>query len=316
MPNVTTPYVPQFRHEGLPYESRDLLMEQVTGFLGPALDREEPVLIAAQSDTLSVFRTGFIGNRTHIDLAPMEEVGRNPGRLISIWSDFLDSHGAAGRTVWGIGEPIYAGRNQAEIEESGLYEQLLNGAFTEAEFTLSLGCPFDTASLPESVLDDLTGSHPFIGGGATSRINENFLADGHPERQLSPALIEDDEFIPFTKEGLGAMRKRVAENARRFGVEEDRIPDFVLAVNEIATNSIVYTGSGSLGLWQAEGRVVCEVRDLGFIEDQLIGLRRPTLSGERGRGIWFAHQVSDLIQLRSSPSGTTVRILFDCVSET
>ena len=91
---------PQFRHEALPYESSDLLLEQVTSFLGPALDREEPVLIAAQSDTLSGFRTGFIGRRTHIDLAPMEEVGRNPGRLISVWSDFLAQHGAQGRTMW------------------------------------------------------------------------------------------------------------------------------------------------------------------------------------------------------------------------
>ena len=313
---VTVQDVPQFRHQGLPYESSESLLEQVTGFLGPALDREEPVLIAAQSDRLSGFRTAFIGNRTHIDLAPMEEVGRNPGRLITVWSDFVDRHGAAGRTVWGIGEPIYAGRDPAEIEESEMYEQLLNGAFTEPEFSLFLGCPFDTASLPESVLNDLTGSHPFIGSGATSRTNENFLANGHPERQLSPALIDDDAFVPFTEQGLGAMRKRIAEDARRFGVEEGRIPDLVLAVNEIATNSIKYTGSGSLGVWQTGGKVVCEVRDMGFIEDQLIGLLRPKITEERGRGIWFAHQVSDLIQLRSNPSGTTVRILFDCVSET
>jgi anti-sigma regulatory factor (Ser/Thr protein kinase) len=313
---VTVPDVPQFRHQGLPYESSDSLLDQVTGFLGPALDREEPVLIAAQSDTLSGFRTAFIGSRTHIDLAPMEEVGRNPGRLISVWSDFLDRHGAAGRTVWGIGEPIYAGRDQAEIEESETYEQSLNGAFTEPAFNLHLGCPFDTASLPTSVLDDLTGSHPFIGSGATSRTNENFLADERPERQLSPALIDDDEFVPFTEQSLGAMRKKLAEDGRRFGVEENRIPDLVLAVNEIATNSIRYTGSGSLGVWQAGRRVICEIRDSGFIEDQLIGLRRPGVTEERGRGIWFAHQVSDLIQLRTKPSGTTVRIIFDCVPKT
>ena len=166
---VTVQDAPQFRHQGLPYESSELLLQQVTGFLGPALDREEPVLIAVQSDTLSGFQTAFVGNRNHIDLAPMEEVGRNPGRLISVWSDFLERHGAAGRAVWGIGEPIYAGRDSDEIEESEIYEGLLNGAFTEPEFSLYLGCPFDTASLPESVLDDLTGSHPFIGSGATSQ---------------------------------------------------------------------------------------------------------------------------------------------------
>ncbi len=114
---VTIQQAPQFRHEALPYESSELLLEQVTSFLGPALDREEPVLIAARSDTLSGFQTELVGHRAHIDLAPMEEIGRNPGRLISVWSDFLDRHGAEGRTVWGIGEPIYAGRDPLEIEE-------------------------------------------------------------------------------------------------------------------------------------------------------------------------------------------------------
>ncbi len=145
-----------------------MLLEQVTGFLGPALDREEPVLIAAQSDTLSGFQTAFVGNRNHIDLAPMEEVGRNPGRLISVWSDFLDRHGASGRSRMGNRGADLRRSRPAEIEESEIYEGLLNGAFTEPEFTLYLGCPFDTASLPESVLDDLTGSHPFIGSGATA----------------------------------------------------------------------------------------------------------------------------------------------------
>lgn len=312
---VTIQEAPEFRHEALPYKSSELLLEQVASFLGPALDREEPVLIAARSDTLSGFRTELVGHRTHIDLAPMEEVGRNPGRLISVWSDFLDRHGAEGRTVWGIGEPIYTGRDPLEIEESELYEQLVNGAFTEPEFTLHLGCPYDTASLPSDVIDDLVASHPFIGSGAESQANARFLADGHAERKLSPALIRDDAFSPFTKDSLGEMRKELAETARRFGVEEDRIPDLVLAVNEIATNSILYTGTGSLGVWQASGRLVCEVRDLGYIEDPLVGRRRPKTSEERGRGIWFAHQVADLIQMRSTPSGTTVRILFDCVSE-
>ena len=311
---MTIQEAPLFRHEALPYESSDLLLEQVTSFLGPALDREEPVLIAAQSETLSGFRTELIGHRTHIDLAPMEEVGRNPGRLISVWSDFLDRHGAEGRTVWGIGEPIYAGRDPLEIEESEVYEQLLNGAFGEPEFTLHIGCPYDTASLPSDVLDDLVTSHPFICSEAKSQANAKFLADGHAERKLSPALITDDAFAPFTKDSLGEMRRELAEAAGRFGVEEDRIPDLVLAVNEIATNSILYAGTGSLGLWQTNGRLVCEVRDLGYIEDPLVGRRRPKTTEERGRGIWFAHQVADLIQMRSTPSGTTVRILFDCVS--
>jgi anti-sigma regulatory factor (Ser/Thr protein kinase) len=302
-----------FHHEALPYGADTSLVDQVSRFLGPALDKGEPVLIATKAESLSSLEEAFHGHAL-LDLAPIEEVGRNPGRLIWLWQDFLDRNGAAERTVWGIGEPIYVGRDPLEIEESELYEQLVNGAFTEPQFTLHLGCPYDTASLPSDVVDDLASSHPFIGNGVESQANSRFQADGHADRQLSSAPIKDDAFVPFTKDGLGEMRRELAEAARRFGVEEERIPDLVLAVNEIATNSILYAGTGSLGLWQTSGRLVCEVRDLGYIEDPLVGRRRPKTTEERGRGIWFAHQVADLVQMRSTPLGTTVRILFDCVS--
>ena len=110
------------------------------------------------------------------------------------------------------------------------------------------------------------------------------------------------------------MRRELAEAARRFGVDEERIPDLVLAVNEIATNSILYTGKGSLGLWQTNGRLVCEVRDLGYIEDPLVGRRRPKTTEERGTRDLVCPSGRRPDPNAQSPSGTTVRILFDCVS--
>jgi anti-sigma regulatory factor (Ser/Thr protein kinase) len=84
-------------------------------------------------------------------------------------------------------------------------------------------------------------------------------------------------------------------------------------VNEIATNSVLYAGGGSLGVWPDNGHMVCEVRDRGYIKDELVGRLRPAATQIRGRGIWLANQVSDLVQLRTSPLGTRVRIMFDCV---
>ena len=129
-----------------------------------------------------------------------------------------------------------------------------------------------------------------------------------------PAMIADDAFIPFDKQSLGKMRRQLAGEARNCGLDETRIPDLLLAVNEIATNSILYAGAGSLGVWQEDGRIVCEVRDEGFIDDDLVGRLRPAITEEQGRGIWFAHQVADLLQFRSAPSGTQWRIIFDCGS--
>jgi len=305
--------VSAFRHEALPYGTDTSLVEQVSRFLGPALDRGEPVLISTKAESLSSLEEAFQGHPL-LDLAPMEEVGRNPGRLIWLWRDFLDRNGAAERTVWGIGEPIYAGRDAAEMVEGQIHENLLNQAFDASEFALHLGCTYDTSSLPGDVIEEMGRSHPFIGGD--SRDNDQFQsADTKaPPAPLAPALIADDAFTPFAKESLGEMRRGLAVQARNCGVDETRIPDLLLAVNEIATNSIVYAGAGSLGVWQENGRIVCEVRDQGHIGDAMVGRIRPATTEERGRGIWFAHQVADLVQFRSAPSGTRWRIMFDCGS--
>lgn len=54
--------------------------------------------------------------------------------------------------------------------------------------------------------------------------------------------------------------------------------------------------------------MVVEVCDVGYIDDPLVGRRAPDPEGEDGRGVWLMHQLSDLLELRSSPGGTTVRI--------
>jgi hypothetical protein len=51
----------------------------------------------------------------------------------------------------------------------------------------------------------------------------------------------------------------------------------------------------------------CEVRDEGWIFDPLVGRRRPPPE-ERGQGLWLVNHVCDLVELRSGPAGTTVRL--------
>ena len=83
----------------------------------------------------------------------------------------------------------------------------------------------------------------------------------------------------------------------------------MLAVNEIATNSIRHGGgSGTLRVWLEAGVLICEVRDSGHLDDPLAGRRRPSPSDYGGRGLWLANQVCDLVQLRSFPQGSAVRL--------
>lgn len=53
---------------------------------------------------------------------------------------------------------------------------------------------------------------------------------------------------------------------------------------------------------------MCEVRDHGNIADQLVGRECPTPLNEGHRGLCLANQLCELVQIRSTSTGTTVRL--------
>jgi anti-sigma regulatory factor (Ser/Thr protein kinase) len=301
-----------FRHEAMPYDSLEDLVAQVSEFLDPGLARADLAMIVVETGKVARFRKAFGGK---VEVVAMEEVAPNPGRLISLWQDFLDDNCAPGDTVWGVGEPVYPGRRPAELVEAQIHERLLDRAFGETEYRLLTACPYDTEQLPPEAIDEMERSHLYVLQGGKASLNPRFEPNnsGVLDGELPTPPIPEDWFTPFTAIGLAAMRRDLAEQARDLGVLSERIPDLLLAVNEIATNSVLYAGGGALGVWPDNGHIVCEVRDRGYIHDELVGRRRPDFTQERGRGIWLANQVSDLIQLRTGPSGTRVRIMFDCL---
>jgi anti-sigma regulatory factor (Ser/Thr protein kinase) len=115
--------------------------------------------------------------------------------------------------------------------------------------------------------------------------------------------------MPFALERLGELRHFVDEQARELGLGLARVEDLVLAANELAANSLRHGGGkGVLRIWRAGGAVVCEVDDEGRIDQPLVGRQRPRADQVRGRGLWLANQVCDLVQVRSGAAGSTVRL--------
>jgi anti-sigma regulatory factor (Ser/Thr protein kinase) len=94
------------------------------------------------------------------------------------------------------------------------------------------------------------------------------------------------------------------------GLDDERVAGVVLAVNEIATNSVRYGGGeGVLHLWSEPGALLAETRDTGSITSPLVGRELPPEDQAGGRGLWIANQICDLVQIRSSPAaGTVVRL--------
>ena len=108
---------------------------------------------------------------------------------------------------------------------------------------------------------------------------------------------------------LGGVRQFIAVQAQRFGLEPTAIGDFVLAANEIATNSVRHGGGGgTVAAWEADGWLYCEVNDRGRLNAPLAGRTLPSTDTDGGRGLWIANQICELVQIRVHQSGSRVRL--------
>ncbi|MGZ4384512.1 MAG: ATP-binding protein, partial [Gaiellaceae bacterium] len=113
--------------------------------------------------------------------------------------------------------------------------------------------------------------------------------------------------IPFDG-NLGQLRQRLGREAAAASVAEERVPDFVFAVNEVATNALLHGREPiSIRIWShVPGGMVCEVSDSGpGMADPRAGRAGPAPLGEHGLGLWLARQFCDVTEVRSSPRGTT-----------
>jgi anti-sigma regulatory factor (Ser/Thr protein kinase) len=123
------------------------------------------------------------------------------------------------------------------------------------------------------------------------------------------APAEAEEFL-FAIDDLARMRRWVRCNAEEAGLEDERVEDLVLAVNELASNSIRHGGGhGLLEMWLADDRLICSVSDRGHIVSPPAGRIRPAADQLSGRGLWLVEELADRVEISSSLlDGSTVRI--------
>ncbi|GIF49144.1 anti-sigma regulatory factor (Ser/Thr protein kinase) [Asanoa ferruginea] len=136
--------------------------------------------------------------------------------------------------------------------------------------------------------------------------------DGH---HLPDAVVPTTESAllaeTFSRGQVTDLRHALTACAEAAGLRDQRLDDFVLAVNELITNAVRHGGgAGELRLWRAGHALVCEVSDGGggIGPDQLANHERPAPDTAGGWGLWLAGQLSDSMKVATGPAGTTVRI--------
>ncbi len=300
-----------FRHEALFYAGEHEFVERTTAFVRAGLEADEPVLVMALGPKVRALRADLGVDAARVLWADVAEVGANPARLIPAWRSFVKEHAVAGRWVRGVGEPIWVERTPEELVECQRHETLLNIAFADSPF-LSMLCLYDTEALSASVIAEAMRSHPLViesGIGRESGAysgDEDAAAPSH--RNLSEPPLHAHT-ISFTRETLEELRHFVGEQSAEAGLSPERRSDLVLAVNELANNSICHGGGGgTLHMWEEGEMLVAEVRDRGHMEEPLAGSQQPGPDQIIGRGLWLVNQLCDLIQMRTYDAGSVVRV--------
>ena len=296
-----------FRHEALLYSGADGFIEGALPFLRDGAHAGDATLVVVHAAKIKRLREALGADADAVQFADMSEVGSNPARIIPAWRAFVDSH--PGRRLRGIGEPIWAQRSAAELVECQRHEALLNLAFADAkDFTLL--CPYDVGALSPAVIDEAHQSHPVLVSGGAGRTSASYVETvAAPFAEPLPEPPDTACALAFDTYTLVAVRELVASRATAAGLSEPRTGDLVLAVNEVATNSVVHGGGrGVLRTWCEPDAVICEVSDGGAIVEPMAGRERPSDGDLGGQGLWLCNQLCDLVQIRSFADGAVVRM--------
>jgi anti-sigma regulatory factor (Ser/Thr protein kinase) len=304
-------HAPQFEHDTLFYSGEAQFIEGTAPFIEEAVAAGEPVLVAVTPIRLELLKGALGSPGESVQFVDMGMLGSNPARIIPAWRRFLQDNASDGGPVRGVGEPIWAGRSDAEMTECQRHEALLNVAFDQGQ-AWKLLCPYDVDVLGDDVIRAARESHPFIVQDGVRRISDVYPSAWEgwsPFDGTLPRAPEEAHELGFRWGELGDLRRSVAEAADDAMLAHERTADLVLAVNELASNSIYHGGGyGSLRTWQENNALLCEVSDRGQFADPLVGRIHPTPEQWSGRGLWLANQVCDLVQIRSGAAGSVVRL--------
>jgi anti-sigma regulatory factor (Ser/Thr protein kinase) len=295
------------RHVSWLYRTQTDYLAAIEEFVRAGEACGEPVLVAVPAVQLP--RGWVLPTGPHVVLTDMAAMGSNPARIIPALNAFCAHY--QGQRVRYLGEPAWPGRSDAEQQETARHEALLNLAFADVD--ISIFCPYSVL-LPRSVIAEARSTHPMTRADETESASMDYLEPAEYLAKLDRPLRAPAaaQALAYRRD-LRPVRALVAVVARRAGLPPARCTDLVIAASEVAANTLRHTRSaGTVRLWATDSEVLCQFEDSGFIADPLVGHCRPTGDLPGGQGLWLVNQLCDLVEIRTSELGTTVRLHMYC----
>lgn len=306
----TSPPSAGFVHELLLYRDDATFLAGVLPYVRQGLAHGDQVVVAEPPGRLELLRNALGPDADAVRWLDVTDLGANPARLIGACTALLAEAAAVGRALRGVGEPAWPGRHDAEYAECRLHELLLATAFADGP-PWRLLCTYDQVHLPRDVRTGALRAHPFVATPTGRRPSTSFSRDA--------AAVDFGTPLPPPSEGvlrgtygaadLRPTRRTVGSFARSCGLSPEQCEALELAAAELAADAVHHGGgSGSLAMWRTDEAAVVEFNDSGRLTEPLIGRLPPGVCRHGGRRLYLVDQLCDLVQVRSGPWGTTVRV--------
>jgi len=301
-----------YRHEAFLWHDAADFTAAMVPFLEEGLEAGEPMMVAVVPEHTTWLKDALGCRADGITFVDMQQMGANPARIIAAWQQFLDSRSDSRQPVRGIGEPIWPGRRPAELQECQLHEALLNVAI-DPELPFWLVCPYDVEQLDADVVEEAYRSHPVIVEAGSYHGSGHYTGRAHVDSLFGAELSEpadpsgEPRTTAFCQADVDRLRRYLQLEFYVAGLPVQKAADLAEVVQRLADSSL-HRGStgGTLRFWSQPDALVCEVADDTVVSDLLLGRRVPF--EEDHDALWMANQLCDLVQLRSTESGTAVRV--------
>jgi anti-sigma regulatory factor (Ser/Thr protein kinase) len=296
------------RHQAFFYEGVDAFVGETLPFVREGLHDGDPIVVVARTENLEALRESLGQEAEQVSLHDAQDWYRSPGKAFSACLEFVGANAGA-PCIRAIGEVNWPVDWAEAIDEYAHYEAVFNVIARQAP--VYVVCPYDVSSLPDAIITHARATHPEIRIAGGVHRNDAFADPDEYCSRLADRLRAAPPAEPIqVTHDLLELRRTVAAQAHEANVPAHRIPELLLAVHEVAANALTHGGGQALArLWTDDRRFVCDIDDQGpGLSETTAGYVPPDPDGERGRGLWLARQVCDLVEVLSRGGTTRVRL--------
>jgi hypothetical protein len=159
-------------HSAFGYSADDQFRSTMGSFLAEGIERSEAVLAVTTAANIELLREHLGKDEKSVEFVDASALYSTPIAALEAYRSFCDAKlqcGAAWIRI--VGEPIWAGRSDAEVRLWTRYESLLNLVFST--YPLTVVCPYDERSLAPTIVRQAHRTHPHtLGDQGTSNSPE------------------------------------------------------------------------------------------------------------------------------------------------